>query len=846
MPDSKTCLANMLKPDIQKALFGDRQMPKEAIKRVAEDIESLKKHFDKNGDMNGFKRKVREYIKEQRELSELEVRTRAGNILRANRMHDFLLQPGFEKDRAEGFKAILEKSTTLANGGSYSLVYQARSRFNKYMDHVAGRFEKDGLDKYVVSGLNDGEIRKAESLLAAGRSVDGVSPEALKVAQILKDHYDLVFQDKRDANIPVRRLFGYAGPQVHDARLVGADSFENWKATILPELDTERTFGAKFGDDAHVDKVLKQTYKEIKAGVYGQDKSIGIPDEQITDLLRIGPARNIEKKLSESRTLHFKDGEGYHRYSEKYGAGVAESLVNDMRYTSHQLAILNTFGTNPEAGFQADFERVTHTLRERGDIDAVKRLEAQQDRLTSMFRQATSIDHTVGNNMIAKTGAGIRALQAASKLGLVAFRSFANVAGAAVALKNAQGENIMQVATKLSTEWASQVPEGVRATFAKRFSNFIQDEQSSLLENFSRGRMDGAANRAARYLTKYGGLEFMNNTTSFAVGKMQMESLADTIGKSFETLPNEKQVFFLEAGFKPEEYKLLSKAVETGEDGRTLLTPEGFSKIDDGDLKAAMKETGVKNTSVGAYRTDLEMKYRSALLQISDIATTTAGVREGSRLNMGTKLGTVEGEFLRLITQFKSFTLQSINISRKFLNSQANGELLEKGVLQSEGRDMTSFAQFLAGTTVAAVAANAAIAKLTGRKVQDPTKASTWLDAMGKSGVGGMHVDFLVGEWDKYNGAEAVLGPTFGALAGSGLETFSLARNEALEGRDPFTNKVLRDSAKLVRSNIPFQNFPGIKQGLDYLQYDVVNEALNPGSKARYNLRKARQEAQGE
>jgi hypothetical protein len=832
-----------MKPEVQKALFGDREVPKEAIARVLEDVEAIKKQFDASGDSIGYGKRVREYIAEQRELDAISLRTKMQNIARAKRQFNFLRQ--FTKDPAEGFKAMMEKTTDLVNGGSNSLIHKARAMKDRYHTYLFGSLEEKGLDGYLLDPANDKEFRIAHDAIANGQEVPaGISKEAVEAAKIVQNHYDMVFADKRDANVPVRRMRGYNGSQSHNATEVGKVDFETWFKDTLPQLDLRRTFGPHEADMGVIKESLRSTYKEIRAGVYGQDKSI-MDDSAISDFMSIGNQRNIQRKLSESRTLHFRDGESYHNYATKYGRSVIETLVNDINYTSHQLAILGTFGTNPEAGFHADFDRLRSAYKSEGNMDAVSRLDAQKDRLTAMFRQSAAIDHTAGNNTAAKIGANIRALQAASKLGLTGIRSGANVAGAAVALKNATGKNFMEAIHDTVKEWVKSVPEGARDTFGKKLRQFSNDEQQSLIEQLSQGRFDGMANKSARFLMKYGGLDLNNNTTKFATATLFQSSMGETAHIPFKELPPQKQAFMLEAGFTEHDYKLFSKATETAEDGRVLLTPEAMEKLDDKDVKAAMKANGVKGMSASAYKKDLGLKYRAAIIQQSDIATTTAGVREQSRLNLGTKIGSLEGETLRVINQFKSFTAQSINISRKFLNATPDPTQLANGVLRSKGKDMTGFAQFLVGTTAAALAANYAVAMLTGRDLPDPRHIDTWLDAAGKSGMGGMQTDFLVGEWDKYNAAEAILGPTVGSLAGAGLGTYSLARDRALKGENPFSAKVLRDSNRLIRGNIPFQNFPLIKQGLDYLQYDVINESLNPGAKAKYELRKARQERGG-
>jgi hypothetical protein len=265
--------------------------------------------------------------------------------------------------------------------------------------------------------------------------------------------------------------------------------------------------------------------------------------------------------------------------------------------------------------------------------------------------------------------------------------------------------------------------------------------------------------------------------------------------------------------------------------GRKYIPTEAFGA----DLTNAMEAAGYKG-SMESYRRGLENKLRAFMIQSADIATTTAGAREASRLNMGRRVGTAEGEFVRLFGRFKSFTLQSFSITKTFLNSNANSDMLAKGVLASQGKSYGLLAQWILMGTALGYVGDTMVRASRGDGPQDPSSPGVWFDSMAKSGVGGMYVDFFNGEWDKYDYGASFLGPTLGQIP-----TLAKATSKTLKG--DFAGGT-QNTAKLLRSYIPFQQAVGMKQLLDFAQYDLMNETLNPGSSEKYRLKKMQEKSQ--
>jgi len=508
-------------------------------------------------------------------------------------------------------------------------------------------------------------------------------------------------------------------------------------------------------------------------------------------------------------------------------------MFSEIRRVARSTALVEKFGNNPQAALEADIIRVNSMLAKEG-----KKL-VDVKRVRSMFNEIASTDKTPGNATVAKVGAAIRTINVVSKLGATGIRSLSNLAAGAVELKGPTGKNFLESIVGYTKDWAASVPHGFREVFANEFNEFANDMQQQMMHQLDVGAI-GVGQKAARMMMKYNGMDVMNASAKQAVAIRIQKGWATNASKAFEKLDAKMQGALLESGIDANDWKLFSKAIEELPDGRKVVTPEAIKLLTEADTKEIRAAKGVR-ISHDNYIRDLELKMRAQVIQSANIATTTAGYRERSALNGDKDIGTFEGEMRRVLFQFKSFVLQSMNLGKRFMNANPNQAMLEKGILMSQGKDVTSVAQWAVTGTLLAYTADTVYRTLVGKEIQDPKDPQTWIEAMGKSGAGGVWADFAAGPWEKFSYGDNLLGPTLGQVSGV-AEVVSRTRDAAIAGKNPATKSAIAGTSKLVRNNIPFQNFPLVKQGLDYVQWEVIQTALTPDFKAKQQLKKVREE----
>ncbi len=201
----------------------------------------------------------------------------------------------------------------------------------------------------------------------------------------------------------------------------------------------------------------------------------------------------------------------------------------------------------------------------------------------------------------------------------------------------------------------------------------------------------------------------------------------------------------------------------------------------------------------------------------------------------GTKPGTVPGEILRYIGQFKSF---SVAITQSVLGREVYGRGYDTlGEYLRKGRgDMLGLANMIGIYGVLGYGAMSIKELIKGREPRDPLNPQTIIAALAQGGGLGLYGDFLFGEYSRFGKSlvSSIAGPVAGA-ADTIAELYTRVRN----GDD--TAAV---AFKALLDNTPFNNLFWLRPLLDYAILFNIQESLNPGYLRRMERRVERQNEQ--
>ena len=283
------------------------------------------------------------------------------------------------------------------------------------------------------------------------------------------------------------------------------------------------------------------------------------------------------------------------------------------------------------------------------------------------------------------------------------------------------------------------------------------------------------------------------------------------------------------------EWSVLQKASTKAADGQEYVVPESVREVDDATIRAVIGEDASDN-AVRRFREGLESRLRAYFSDRVDFAVITPDARTNAIMKQGTRPGTVEGEFARFVTQFKSFPVAVLTraVGREVYGRGADtlGQALRNG-----NGEMLALAQFMAGSAAFGYLAMSAKDLAKGRTPRDPNSAKTWVAALAQGGGAGIYGDFLFGEIRNRFGGGAIstlAGPTAGTLD----DLFDIW-GRVREGDDA--------AAKVITTainNAPFANLFYTRWALDYLFLYQLRESMNPGYLRRMERRLQKENAQ--
>jgi hypothetical protein len=608
----------------------------------------------------------------------------------------------------------------------------------------------------------------------------------------------------------IKKMPGWIARQSHDMVAIGAAGKERWKAAILPRLD-ERTFDGVKDRDAFLD----HAWNGIVTGIHGK----GTGGDWLGGFSGYS---NRAKKVSQERVLHFKSADDWNAYNEQFGAQtVLEAVAGGIRSAARNAALMDIWGTNPEAAFRADVDQ----LKRRKNISDAQIKKLSDWRIDAEFRQVNGTANAEGRPDRARFHANIRAWITMSKLGGVTLSAVPDIGIQASSLRHngvsyfdglANGfESIMRgKSAGDQREIADLVNAGTQGITGSVFDRLGVNEA-----------VGGKMTRAMRLFFKANLLEWWTDAMKTGVGLMLSKNLAGFQAKGFGQLPQLLQTNLRRYRIGEREWELLRGLDTKLAKGEKYLTADAVDDISDDVIKAW---AGVEKLgSVKRAREDLKVRLNTYYANEIRTAMTEPGARERAIQTFGTSAGTPIGVAVRYLMQFKTFgiTFASRHIAREFLRS---GQL-----------DKTGLAALILGTTTLGYVSMTAKEWVKGknpRKVEDMGDAASVVGAaMAQGGGLGIYGDFLFGEYNRFGGG------LFGTLGGPAVGTAEdLARLYA-DTKDWATGKKKTDPAakafNLVKDNTPFLNLFYARMGLDHLILFKVQEAMNPGYLKRMESR---------
>lgn len=701
-------------------------------------------------------------------------------------------------DAAIGLEAAAVGSNKPLPGNRMSADGRSITLFSQYMGMMTHELEAAGLFPHLNTGYIDGEIARALEKLTKPEARGSTHAQANAIAEIIHKYRKLAFDRENRAGAWRKPLPGYIASQMWDMAKIRRSTFEEWRDFVMPRLDHERTFKG-----ANPEAFLREAYRTL---ANGEELSFKTAKDDLS-LEFQGPG-NIAKKASEHRVLHFKDADAWMEANTQYGRGTLRgAILAEFEIAARDTALMETFGTNPRALFDDVVETLKRELSD--DPEAVDRL-SRSLRFSLVKKEMATIlgDTDAARNVAwAQRGQNARAWISAAKLGGAVLSAVSDIAFKASAIRYANGGGILTPLAEAFGTFFKGMGRQSREV-ADLIGSGLDGHSASLARFAGTDATPGAGNRMLRTFFKYNLLAPWTDANKRGLGLYTSRMLATHAGSAFEQLPEHMKFLLSQFDIGPAEWAIARRAVQPMSDGKTYMLPHLIHDMPE-ELFTSLDPTGMGSGLRG--RDQVESTIRNLFTDIVEMGVPTPGAKERAIMTWGFKAGTVEGEAMRFLMQFKGFPITAVS---RNINRLAYGN-------PGGTADKTGLAMLLASSLVLGYAAMSAKAAFKGQTPRDPTDYKTWIAAMVQGGGAGIYGDFLFGEFNRFGRSpiETLAGPGLG-IAGDVLELIAKVR----AGDD-----VAATSLRLAMSNAPFLNIFYTRTALDYLILYELQEMANPG-----------------
>lgn len=608
----------------------------------------------------------------------------------------------------------------------------------------------------------------------------------LKITEDLRQRFNAAGGD-------VGRLdYGYL-PQAHDQMRVRAKGQDQWANAVLPLLDRSRYIddaGARLSD-AEVLDILRGSWDTIQ--------SDGANKRAPGQTSGTGARAN---RGSESREIHFKDGQAYLQYLHEFGAGsMYDAMVGHIAGLSRDIGLVERYGPNPEAQMRLQFD-----LADRADGGASGFVGQVKDNLIGAKAQWSVLSGASGRAeyaSVAQVFGHVRNIE-----------TFGKLQGAVLASLTDLGSYFVTTGFNKLNYWDAFKNIGASTTHdVKDFMNMHGMIAESMLSDLNRWTGENLSQnwsgRVANSTMRLSLMNFWTDTLRRAFSLTMMQGIGRLRATPWAKLTEYDRWRMESKGLTDADWQLLQAAQPVQFRGAEFVTPDAIYAT--GDPRAA----------------EVVAKYLGMITDESEAAIlnpdlTTRALTSGG----GRQRGTVGGELARSVAQFKSFPIAMI--SRHWRRMLQTPQGLD-GAPLTANRLAYGAAMMVSLTALGAVAFQTKQV-VSGKDPVDMTTPKFWSRAVAQGGGLGFVGDILLSDTTDDRGQLDSLGRiAFGPSFGSAAELYELTKGNFDEwnvGKDTHAGA---EALRFARGHLPLVNLWYAKAALDHMGLFALQENLSPG-----------------
>lgn len=664
-----------------------------------------------------------------------------------------------------------------------------------------------------MSGADKAKLKRAGIPLPEDKPLYA-NKDAYKIAKTIKEWNEIVVKDKNSLGAWINMLPGYVFRQSHLVEKMLKAAGESakdevahkaaWIEYILPKLDHIKTF-----EGADPKKFLSNVWDNIIAGKHIKTLEAG---------QHFG-SKNIAKRQSAERVLHFKDGKSFYDYDQKFGNGdLRESLYFGFNKAGQDNGMMSKLGTNPENNLRTLIDLLAKKYKglKGKDLDFSK-IEKEFANLNG------SVNHIEagGNNAtIAKIGGGLRTLSTTGKLTALPITSVADIAYMMSEAGFNKIDQISFLGTLFKELKRTKSPQELK-DLLEPLGLFVDSFGGHFSEHFVlRENATGAFNTYQTNFFKYIGFNGLMRKYKSAMALALQNHYGKLTSKSWNQLDEQYRNILGLYNIDDAKWNMMRKTTLKDFEGNKYLAIEKITEISDDDALAYLKKTKPQykkfsQKQINDVKKEVQSNWRVLLHDRIHHGIIEPGRREKAIMNRGFKKGTLEGEIMAMLWQFKSFALSVYTKPiERTLKAYAPGTTIGTKMAALVGLGITTTFWGYVALTIGDL--------LSGKEPRDPKNPKTIGAAFLKGGGGGIYFDLLQAEFSRSNGGalSTIAGPVYSDLSG-----FGKVLTNAVQGK---FDKAGFKAYRLFESNTPIDAW-FIRPAYQYLIGYQIKEMLDPG-----------------
>ncbi len=607
--------------------------------------------------------------------------------------------------------------------------------------------------------------------------------------------------------------YGYT-PQPHDRARISKATRDVWVDKTLPLLDRGRYLmedGRQMGD-AEMRQVLGKAWETITTD--------GLSKTEPGEFKGAGKRAN---RGSDSRQIHFADGEAWVQYMQEFGRGsLYDAMMGHIGGMTRDIALVERYGPDIQATARLQFD-----MAARADGTKPENLVgAFQIDPRTYWRMITGQVGAPVDESLAQGFKMARDIQTAAKLGGAVISSVTDLGTVAITAgynRLPYWQLVKDIGRNAVPDWMEKLGVSTGKDTREWMSahGMVADSAANALMKWSGDNLaTGWSGKLANSVMRWSLMNAWTDGLRQGFVLTMNAKMGQLSRQEWGALTEFDRAHLARAGITEADWKVLNAVPLDTFKGRQLLTPQ------------AIKDAGHQQLAARVF---------GFIADESEYAVVNPDLATRSIITMGgQQAGTWGGELSRTVMQFKSFPISMFTRHWARMLEGTHGAA-DAPLLAN--RSAYGFALM---TTLMGLGAVAVQEKqiLQGKDPIDMTKARFWAKAMAQGGGLGIAGDMILVDPSASPGDATatafknLAGPTFGAAAELLLKNVVENVWQAAAGKETHWAAEL---ASWVKSNTPGpQNVWWVKPMVDHGFMNAVNESLSPGYLSRMQQRASR------